>query len=141
MRVGVAAVIFLDVFGKNHIVMGRRGKDPNRGLFVLPGGAVESGETLEVALKREIFEETGLKIDRAFEPWMVVEIPSEQRLVLVARAFVKTPELKSGSDLYDVQWVDVSSLPKDISPLLEPLLLGRLGFTIEGTKLEDLNLE
>lgn len=44
----------------NGIVLQRRNKEPKRGQWVLPGGFVDRGETLESAAKREFFEETGL---------------------------------------------------------------------------------
>lgn len=40
-----------------------RARPPSAGLFSLPGGAVESGETLTDALKREIREELNLDIE------------------------------------------------------------------------------
>jgi ADP-ribose pyrophosphatase YjhB (NUDIX family) len=42
------------------IVLQRRNKNPRKGYWVLPGGFVDRGETLEEAAKREFFEETGL---------------------------------------------------------------------------------
>ncbi len=42
------------------VVLQRRNKEPKRGCWVLPGGFVDRGETLEEAAKREFFEETGL---------------------------------------------------------------------------------
>ena len=44
----------------NGIVLQRRNKEPKKGYWVLPGGFVDRGETLEEAAKREFFEETGL---------------------------------------------------------------------------------
>ncbi len=41
------------------IVLIRRGKEPNAGLYDLPGGFVDYGESLETALLREIREEVG----------------------------------------------------------------------------------
>lgn len=56
--VGVGAVVILD----ERVVLIRRGKEPLRGRWVVPGGTVELGETLEEALVREMREETGLEI-------------------------------------------------------------------------------
>jgi ADP-ribose pyrophosphatase YjhB (NUDIX family) len=45
------------------ILVVRRARPPARGLFTLPGGVVEAGETLVEALTREVREETGLVIE------------------------------------------------------------------------------
>ncbi len=46
----------------NGIVLQQRNKSPKKGQWVLPGGFVDRGETLESAAKREFFEETGLHV-------------------------------------------------------------------------------
>ena len=46
----------------DRVVLIRRGKEPLRGRWVVPGGTVELGETLEEALVREMREETGLEV-------------------------------------------------------------------------------
>ncbi len=55
---GVGALI-LD--GEN-ILLVERGREPLKGMWSLPGGVVETGETLEEAIHREVLEETGLTI-------------------------------------------------------------------------------
>lgn len=40
----------------------RRGQEPAKGAWSLPGGLVEVGEGLEAAIKREVLEETGLTV-------------------------------------------------------------------------------
>lgn len=57
--VGVGAVIFN---GDGEVLLVRRGKPPLHQEWSIPGGAVELGETLEQAVKREVLEETGLTI-------------------------------------------------------------------------------
>jgi ADP-ribose pyrophosphatase YjhB (NUDIX family) len=51
------------IIREDRVLLVRRARPPALGLFTLPGGAVETGETLAAAVKREIREETGLDID------------------------------------------------------------------------------
>ena len=44
------------------VLLIRRGKEPLRGRWVIPGGTVEAGETLQEALVREVLEETGVTV-------------------------------------------------------------------------------
>ena len=41
----------------------KRARDPKKGLWAIPGGFIEYEETAKQALKREFFEETGLKVN------------------------------------------------------------------------------
>jgi mutator protein MutT len=50
------------VIYEGRVLLIRRGKEPLRGRWVIPGGTVEAGETLHEALVREVQEETGLAI-------------------------------------------------------------------------------
>ena len=54
----VSAAIFRD----GRVLIVRRARPPAHGLYTLPGGGVELGETLEEAVIREVREETALKI-------------------------------------------------------------------------------
>ena len=47
------------------VLLIRRGQEPLKGQWSLPGGAVELGETLEEAVRREVLEETGLAVEPA----------------------------------------------------------------------------
>src|SRR4029078_11484268 len=55
----VSAAIIRD----GHILVARRARGPALGVWTLPGGVVEAGETLTEALLREVHEETGLTIE------------------------------------------------------------------------------
>lgn len=54
----VSAAIFRD----GRVLIVRRARPPAHGLYTLPGGGVELGETLEQAVIREVREETALDI-------------------------------------------------------------------------------
>jgi ADP-ribose pyrophosphatase YjhB (NUDIX family) len=58
-QLAVSAAIFRD--GK--ILLVRRARPPGKGLYSLPGGRIEFGETVAGALHREVAEETGLTIE------------------------------------------------------------------------------
>src|SRR3954469_25139220 len=55
----VSAAIIRD----GHVLVARRAKGASTGLYTLPGGVVEAGETLHQAVVREIAEETGVTIE------------------------------------------------------------------------------
>jgi 8-oxo-dGTP diphosphatase len=55
----VSAAIVRD----GHVLVVRRARPPANGLFSLPGGVVEAGETLTEAVKREVMEETAITIE------------------------------------------------------------------------------
>jgi ADP-ribose pyrophosphatase YjhB (NUDIX family) len=54
----VSAAIFRD----GRVLLVRRARPPAHGLYTLPGGGVEPGESLEQAVIREVREETGLAV-------------------------------------------------------------------------------
>jgi len=55
---GVGAV----VFHGDKVLLIKRGEEPLKGWWTVPGGLVETGERLEAAVCRETLEETGLRV-------------------------------------------------------------------------------
>jgi ADP-ribose pyrophosphatase YjhB (NUDIX family) len=64
--VGVGAV----VVDEGRVLLVRRGSEPLKGHWTLPGGMLEVGETLAAGVAREVREETGLDV----EPVELVEV-------------------------------------------------------------------
>ena len=56
---GVGAVIV----DRDRVLLVRRGQEPLKGEWSLPGGVLELGETLEQGVRREVLEETGLQVE------------------------------------------------------------------------------
>lgn len=56
--VGVGALVFRG----ESVLLVKRGAEPLKGRWSIPGGKVEFGETLRAAVERETLEETGLQV-------------------------------------------------------------------------------
>ena len=94
--VAVGAVAVLD----GSLLLVRRGRGPAAGEWSVPGGHVELGETLHVAVVREVLEETGLEVvvDR-FLGWVerIGESPDPYHFVILDFAVtVLDPLVRSG---------------------------------------------
>ncbi len=99
------------IIDRDRILMVQRGKQPLKGWWSVPGGAVETGEHLTEALRREVLEETGLTA----EPLSVVEIferilrdkegKAEYHYVLIDYLCKAKGEPKPGDDAAAVEWV------------------------------------
>ncbi len=55
---GVGALVFRGA----EVLLVKRGRPPAQGMWSIPGGLVELGESLEAAVCREVLEETGLEV-------------------------------------------------------------------------------
>lgn len=121
----------------NRILLVQRGKPPAQGRWSLPGGAVELGEALEAALRREIKEECNLDIEVG-SPIAVLDsiFRDDQGRVLYHYALVDfwveaaQGELISSSDAQQARWVPLEEVPSlELTDGLIPLLchLGFLG--------------
>ena len=75
--------------GQGRLLMIKRGHDPGAGLWSIPGGRIEPGETDAEALAREMIEETGLTVE-------------------VGRLIGRT--LRPGDDAADARWVAVGDM-------------------------------
>jgi 8-oxo-dGTP diphosphatase len=111
VRVPCVGAVVRDESGR--ILVVRRARPPSQGLWSIPGGRVESGETLAEAARREVREETGLDVDIQ-EILGHVEIPHGEIVYDVAdfAATVRgsVPPLAAGDDADDARWVTAREL-------------------------------
>lgn len=75
------------IFREGRVLIARRARPPAAGMWSLPGGLVEPGETLAEAVAREVMEETGLDIT-IVGPADVVEIIEKDGGGAIALHFV-----------------------------------------------------
>jgi 8-oxo-dGTP diphosphatase len=97
---------------RGRLLLIRRGHEPGAGLWSLPGGRVEPGETDAEALVREMREETGLAV-RAGRLLGSVRRPAGNGDIFDIRDYAATViggTLGPGDDAADVRWVDAGDL-------------------------------
>ena len=112
-RMEVARVACVGAIVRDHegrLLLVRRGTEPGRGLWSVPGGRVEPGETAEAATAREVHEETGLHIQVESRAG-VVERDGLGGVLYVIEDFHARPgpgadprDVRAGDDADDVGW-------------------------------------
>ena len=131
-QVAVGAI----VFNGDRILLVKRGKAPALGLWSIPGGSVELGETLQRATEREIKEETGLLI-KAREPVFTFDVIDRDEngrvrfhyVIVDLIADYVSGELRAGDDALDVRWVSSGETKHlDMSEKTRYLLTQKFGF-------------
>ena len=95
----------------------RRGKEPRKDQWSIPGGHLEWGESLHEALLREVHEETGLSVELV-GLIDTVDLITEDGSGNITRHYVLIDfavraiggELRAGSDAAEARWVPFSQI-------------------------------
>jgi ADP-ribose pyrophosphatase YjhB (NUDIX family) len=121
LRPGVAAVI---QNGAGRILLQRRS---DNGLWGLPGGSVEIGESVRDAIVREVREETGLSVDLVrligvySDPrFQVVRYPDGNVVHYISTLFacrIVAGDLQTSDETLDLRFFDPADLPDDLVPM------------------------
>jgi ADP-ribose pyrophosphatase len=116
-RVAVGAIVIKE----GRVLLVKRNKPPGEGLWAIPGGRVELGETLQQAAEREIKEETGLTIQASdiVYTFEVIETDDAGRprfhyVIVDLTAEYVEGELSPSDDASEARWVssqELESLP------------------------------
>lgn len=127
--VGVGGV----VIENGRALLIRRGGEPLKGQWSIPGGTLETGETLEEGTRREMEEETGLRVrivelievfERIFrEPDEPSVRPRYHFVIMDYLCERISGEARAGGDVTDVAWVAESDLGAyDLTPTATRIL-------------------
>jgi 8-oxo-dGTP diphosphatase len=115
----------------NDVALVRRRNEPFKGMYALPGGFMDYGESFEHCAIREVEEETGLKTEIVALVGVYSEPGRDPRGHVVSAAFHLRPvggTLKGGDDAEEAEWVPLDDLPKmafDHGRILEDFLAQR----------------
>ena len=92
-------------------MMVRRGADPGKGLWSIPGGRLEHGEYIVDAIKREVREETGLDIEVG-DLLGILELPGEPHFVILDHRAVVTGDASpvASDDAAEARWVPLDQI-------------------------------
>ncbi len=113
--VGVGAVVFKD----RQVLLIRRGRPPRQGIWSLPGGLQEVGETVFATAAREVLEETGLTVEIIELVDVVDSITRDAQdrtryhyTLVDVRAEWRAGEAVAADDAEEVAWAPLDSLAR-----------------------------
>ena len=126
VRAGSAAVV-QNKEGK--ILLGKRSVFPI-GMWVLPGGGINFGETSKDAVVREVREETGLLIEpiKLIKVHELINVSNKaHRIIFFYLAKVASGDIKPSEDISELRWptpkeiMELDNLGDTVEPILHEL--------------------
>lgn len=116
IKLSVDAVVFGYEEGNISVLLIKRKYDPFKGQWAIPGGFVVNKESLEDAVERELFEETGIKINYLEQLYTFGKPDRDPRgrVVSVAYFGLVRPDafkINASTDAEQVQWFNINDLP------------------------------
>lgn len=134
-KIGVCVLLFNE---KNQVLLGERLNSYKAGHFGVPGGRLELKESLLQCVRREVFEETGLKIEEIDFIGVVRELQEDSNFIhfaFAARKIEGVPDNKEPHKCKGWNWYSLDGLPQQVMPGH----LAAISMFENGTTLTDLN--
>ena len=118
------------VFNKDSVLIEKRGNEPGKGEWNLPGGTLMLGERIFECAKREVFEEAGIEIEPIGIAKVYELIEEENKrikfhyVIIDVVAEYLSGELGVGSDALELKWIKLEEvkdypLPERVKDAIE----------------------
>lgn len=122
-KVGVGFGVMVLKEGK--LLLGHRHVDPEKasslmngaGSWTMPGGKLDFGETFEEGARREMLEETGMKLEESELICVnqdIIETAHFITMGLMAKKFFGEPKVMEPDEITEWKWFDLDNLPDPI---------------------------
>jgi ADP-ribose pyrophosphatase YjhB (NUDIX family) len=92
------------------VLLCKRAIDPRRGLWTLPAGFLENGETLSAGALRETLEEANARVDLD-EIYTLISLPQINQVYMMFRARLRDLDFSPGEESLDVRLFDEADVP------------------------------
>ena len=96
----------------DQVLLCLRAIEPRRGLWTLPAGFLENGESVVAGAARETLEEAGASVDVG-NLYTLISLPHINQVYMVFRAVLPRPEFGPGPESLDVRLFDEHEIPWD----------------------------
>ena len=141
--VTVDVVIFTLIERELHVLMVQRRRWPYEGYWAIPGGFINMDESLEMAARRELEEETGVRDVYLEQLYTFGDVGRDPRTRVISVAYIAVvsadrQKIQVSEESTDVRWFAVRSLPKNLAFDHEQILayaISRLRSKLEYTTL------
>jgi 8-oxo-dGTP diphosphatase len=112
----VDSIVFTKEKNCTFVLLIQRGQKPFKNKWALPGGFVNMDERLETACRRELEEETGLKVDKMkqFKAYDAIDRDPRHRTISVvfSAELPEKQDVKGGDDAAHAKWFSLYKLPE-----------------------------
>lgn len=124
-RLNIGVGVGVMILNNGNILLGRRHEDPVKaisklngaGTWTMPGGKLEFGETFEVGAKREVYEETGIKVNNIEVLCINQDMSQTAHFVtigLICTDFIGSPQIMEPDTITEWRWFSLDNLPEPL---------------------------
>jgi len=117
-KVGICVTIIKD----DKVLLGKRNEDSDKtdselhgeGSWMCPGGKLEFGENIEDCARREVFEETGMKVNKLEFISVTNDIVSDAHFItlgFLCKDFEGEPKITEPDEITEWKWFHLNNLP------------------------------